>query len=59
MASYPVNLVGPTKKLSLVLFANLVHTSLLSIKSDISKLGAGQEVKLIAALRSGIISSCG
>ena len=54
-----MNLVEPTKKLALVLFANLVHTSLLSIKSDISKLGAGQEVKLIAALRSGIISSCG
>ena len=31
VTSYPVNLVEPTKKLALVLFANLVHTSLLSI----------------------------
>ena len=42
---YLVNLVWHTKKLTLALFATLVHASLLSIKHD-----AVQELKFVLAV---------
>jgi len=43
MSSYPVNFV-------IALFATLAYVSLLSIKSDVSKLGAAQEFKLVLSV---------
>ena len=44
-----MNFVGHTKKLALALFATLVHASLLSIKFEVSQLGAAQELKDLLA----------